>query len=88
MATQYLLVVRTEGIAEGGGAPPDAVVSASYWNPGDRDWIHVYDESLEKVIQLIASDSDWTLVQQDDFNAPYEHQLIFACPRSDFEAPT
>ena len=85
MARQtYLLVVRTEGIAEGGDAPPDAVVSASYWHPGDRDWIHEYHDNVEKGIESILEYTDWKLVQQDDLKAPYEHQLIFACSRSDF----
>lgn len=85
MATQkYLLVVRTEGIAEGGGAPPDAVVSANYWHPGDREWANIYHESLEKIIEDMLEGTNWELVQQDELKAPYDHQLIFACSLSDF----
>jgi hypothetical protein len=84
MAHDYLLVVRTEGISEGRGAPADAVVSASYWHPGDRDWVHVYHESLAKIIEDMLEYSDWRLVQRDDLQGPYEHQLVFSCRRSDF----
>ena len=60
------------------------MVSASYWHPGDREWANIYHESLEKIIEDMLEDTDWELVQQDELRAPYEHQLIFACSRSDF----
>lgn len=84
--TRHLVVVRTEGIRDGGGAPSDAVVLFDYWHPGDRERIRDCAESVEWIIERLVEDG-WRLVQRVDFDRPYESELIFDTQYGSFFGP-
>ena len=81
----YFLVVHTEGLKEAPDMPPDMVLTARYWHPGDREWVDTAYASLDDAVADLLRDSDWKLVQRTDLPAPYEHELIFSCRRTDFD---
>lgn len=84
----HFLVVRTTGITEKDGVPADAVVDATHWHPGDRDWIAVYYSSLEELTEELEAGSGWRLIQKQQLDGPYSYELIFVTRADDFAGPT
>jgi hypothetical protein len=81
---EHLVVVTTYEIADSPGKPDDAVIGSQYWHIGDKDWINDYHPSIEKLIYEHVQDGSWKLLQWTILDKPHAHQLIFACPASDF----
>ena len=81
----YFLVVRTGGIKETRDAPPDAVLHAEWWHPGDEDWVATYHASIEALVADLQEDGFYKLVQIVQTRAPYEYELVLLADRSAFE---
>lgn len=81
---EHLVVVTTHEIADSPGKPDDAVIGSQYWHIGDHAWINDYHPSIEKLIYQHVKDGSWRLLQWTILDKPHAHQLIFACPASDF----
>ena len=84
----YFLVVRTAGIKESSSAPPDAVLHAEWWHPGDRDWVATYHESIEALVADLEDGGLYKLVQITQTRTPYEYELVLVSDRSAFEGPS
>ena len=83
---EHLVVVTTYEIADSPGKPDDAVIGSQYWHIGDQDWTNDYHASIEKLIYAHVKEGGWRLLQWTILDKPHAHQLIFACPASDFSA--
>ena len=83
---EHLVVVTTYEIADSPGKPEDAVIGSQYWHIGDQDWTNDYHASIEKLIYAHVKEGGWRLLQWTILDKPHAHQLIFACPASDFMA--
>ena len=85
---QQLVVVRTTGIAEHPDAPPDMVMDAAYWHPGDRDWVRTYYGSVEDLLQDFEREGGWKLLQIQKLDGPYSWEFIFQAEHKGFFGKT
>lgn len=85
---QHLVVVRVRGATPGDAAPEGAQLVTRFWHPRDHRWSENFFESLEHTLRLFIDESGWTLLQEQQLDAPDTHELIFEARREDFSGPT
>ena len=68
---------------------PEAIrMVTRFWHPRDHRWSGNSFESLEHALRLFIDESGWTLLQQQQLDAPLAYELIFEARRRDFTGPT
>lgn len=84
----HLVVVTVRAARPEDPAPDGALLVTRFWHPRDHRWSENFFESLEHALRLFVDESGWTMVQQQELDAPHSHELIFEARREDFTGPT
>jgi hypothetical protein len=74
--------VRPEDRATG------SVLVTRFWHPRDRRWSENFFESLDHALRLFVDETGWRLVQQQQLDGEYNHELIFQARAEDFQGPS
>lgn len=88
MEYNYFIVVRTEAIKQEDNTPADAIIHATYWHPGDKDWFNDYGPTLDAIITNISKYRDGQLLQCTDLGGVYEYELVIGCRKEAFTEDT